>query len=282
MILETLEEGGIPIADCRGQVYDNGANMAGKYKGVQALLLQENALAVFSPCGCHTLNLCGTDSAECCAEAITFFGAVQTVYTLFSSSPQCWEILLSKTGNQSLRSKSDTRWSSRINCVKPFAANLNGIKAALEELLTLNLTPKTRTEINGAIQYVSSFTCILMSAIWFKILAPIDICNKILQARDATIDVEVTNIKELIENLQELRTSWKKIWNEATQVASSMGIEVKLPVRRQRKRKRFHDEEGQDADLPERTEEDESSEEAMFRKTVFFMIIDSVIGGLTV
>jgi len=61
MILETLKDDGIPFADCRGQGYDNGANMTGKCKGDQALLLQENALEVFSPCGCHTLNLCGTN-----------------------------------------------------------------------------------------------------------------------------------------------------------------------------------------------------------------------------
>ena len=35
LILETLKNYGIPIADCRGQGYDNAANMSGKYNGVQ-------------------------------------------------------------------------------------------------------------------------------------------------------------------------------------------------------------------------------------------------------
>ena len=56
--------------------------------------------------------------------------------------------------NESLHSQSRTRWSERISSVKPFTANLNGIKKALKEILELNLTPKTRTEVNGAIKYV--------------------------------------------------------------------------------------------------------------------------------
>lgn len=39
LILKRLEELSIPFEDCRGQSYDNGANMKGKIKGVQARLL---------------------------------------------------------------------------------------------------------------------------------------------------------------------------------------------------------------------------------------------------
>ena len=55
--------------------------MVGKYKGVQSHIIQENSFAILSPCGCNTLNLCGTDSAECCLEAITLFGTIQSIYT---------------------------------------------------------------------------------------------------------------------------------------------------------------------------------------------------------
>lgn len=42
LILKRLEELNIPFEDCRGQSYDNGANMKGKNKGVQARLFQLN------------------------------------------------------------------------------------------------------------------------------------------------------------------------------------------------------------------------------------------------
>lgn len=79
MILETLKEHDIPLSDCRAQGYDNADNMAGKYKGAQARIHEQCVTALFSPCGCHTLNFCGNDAAQCISEAITYFGTVQTV-----------------------------------------------------------------------------------------------------------------------------------------------------------------------------------------------------------
>ncbi len=67
--------------------------MARKYNGVQSVLLQKNSNCIFSSCGNHTLNLVGVDCAESCKEAVTYFGTIQQMYNLFSSSPQRWEIL---------------------------------------------------------------------------------------------------------------------------------------------------------------------------------------------
>ena len=76
--LDTLKEHSININDCREQGYDNGSNMSSKYAGVQAHVLKVNPLAVFSPCACHSLNLCGAHAAEC-PEVETYFGNVQKI-----------------------------------------------------------------------------------------------------------------------------------------------------------------------------------------------------------
>ena len=284
MITETLESHAIPLVDCRAQGYDNAANMSGKYNGAQAIIQKQCSTAIFSPCGCHTLNLCGNDAAECIPEAITYFGTIQTIYTLFSCSPKRWEILAKHIGC-SLHGISGTRWSDRVESVKPFVAHLPGVKLALEDLLELNLTPKTRNEIKGAICYVSSFTCIIMSVVWHRILVPIDFCNKVIQASDTTLDMEVANIESLLAQLVALRDSWKAMWNEAKLVAFSLQIEVKLFKGRStttRKRTRFHDEHTPDENVNEMNEADESPEEAHFRKHIFYVVLDNVIGGLTV
>ena len=91
-LLQFLKDRGISITDCRGQGYDNGANMPGKHKGVQSVITRINPLAIYSPCACHNLNLCGVNAAECCRDAITFFGNVQKLFNFFSSSPTRWEI----------------------------------------------------------------------------------------------------------------------------------------------------------------------------------------------
>jgi len=87
LILTKLEELGIRFQGCRGQSYDNGSNMKGKNKGVQARLLERNARALYVPCGTHTLNLMVADSAEQSVDAIRFFGIVQKLYNLFSAAP---------------------------------------------------------------------------------------------------------------------------------------------------------------------------------------------------
>jgi len=59
LIRTTLKQYNIPLSDCRGQGYDNGSNMRGAYKGVQARILEDNNFAIYSACACHSLNLCG-------------------------------------------------------------------------------------------------------------------------------------------------------------------------------------------------------------------------------
>ena len=116
MITETLESHAIPLADCRAQGYVNAASMSGKYNGAQAIIKEQYLAAMFSPCGCRTLNLCDNDAAECIPNAITYFGTIQTMYTLFSNSPKRWKILAKRIGC-SLHDISVTRWSDRVESV---------------------------------------------------------------------------------------------------------------------------------------------------------------------
>lgn len=81
VILEKLNELKIPFEDCRGQAFDNGANMKGKNQGVQARLLKRNPRAVFVPCGAHTLNLVIADTDKSSKEAVGILGMCK------SSSP---------------------------------------------------------------------------------------------------------------------------------------------------------------------------------------------------
>lgn len=81
------------MENCRGQSYDNGANMAGKYKGVQSRILEKNDLAYFVPCAAHTLNLVGGHAAHTSAEAQTFFGTIHSLYLFFVASTPRSEIL---------------------------------------------------------------------------------------------------------------------------------------------------------------------------------------------
>lgn len=277
MILEVLQSNGIPLQDCRGQGYDNGANMSGKVKGVQAQILKVNPLATFSPCASHTLNLVGVHAAESCPEVATFFGSVNRLYNLFSASPERWAILKEKTGF-SLHRLSDTRWSARIAAVRVVAVHLPSILEALECVLaTCSLASEAKSEANGLISYFKTFDAIILLTVWVKILQCIENRNVILQAGDISLDVQAANIKALQEEMQALCDRWDSLLAEASLVAQTMGVpdHFRTEERRKRKRKRMPD---------EMTQEDattEDSAENAFRNKIFFVAMDSIISALS-
>lgn len=79
IILDTLLSLGLDINDCRGQSYDNAANMSGAYTGLQARIKQHNPLTFYVPCSAHSLNLVGVTAADCCLQATKFYVCAKNI-----------------------------------------------------------------------------------------------------------------------------------------------------------------------------------------------------------
>lgn len=134
----------IPIGNWHGKGYDNATKISGKCNGSQIHIRSINSLSLCDPCVCHSLNLCETNSAMSCKQAVIFLGTVQIVYNIFSCSPQLWNI------GYSLHGLSETRWTDRVASVRPFSAQLPNIIVALQQIIPLNLTPMITTDIDSA------------------------------------------------------------------------------------------------------------------------------------
>ena len=144
--LHKLAELRLSISNCRGQGYDNGANMRGRISGVQARILQLNKCALFVPCSCHCLNLVLGDMAKSSVTAVTFFGIVQQIYLLFSASVQRWQVLKSHVKSFTLKPLSETRWECRVDSVKAIRYQIGDIYDALIDLSETSDDRKCQSE----------------------------------------------------------------------------------------------------------------------------------------
>ena len=169
--LKRLEELGLDLRNCRGQGYDNGANMKGCNSGVQKRILDENPRAFFVPCGCHSLNLVLCDIAKSSTIAMSLFGNLHQIYLLFSASTTRWQILLHHVPNLTVKRVSDTRWESRISSVRAVRFQVGAIYDALVEVAESANDPKARTEAASLARHLKSFPFLVSLVIWYDLLA---------------------------------------------------------------------------------------------------------------
>ena len=169
-VIKSLE---LDINDVRGQGYDNGSNMKGKKQGVQKRIIDINPRAFYTPCGCHNLNLVLCDVANSCPKAISFFGVVQRIYTLFSSSTKRWKILQDNVSSLTLKPLSQTRWESRIESVKAIKFQALEIRDALLQLAKTSEQGRSQEFYQGGAKYKQFFFLKIQTSIHFVIL-----CNK--------------------------------------------------------------------------------------------------------
>ena len=96
-----------------------------------------------------------------------------------------------------------------------------GILKALEECSELNLTP---AGVSSLTKYFSSFTAVLMSAIWIKVLVPIDSITKSFKAEKYQLMLR----RKILKNLSGLHDQWSSILREAKLVAREMNMVILL------------------------------------------------------
>ena len=108
--------------------------MRGKNNNLQKRLLDLNPRAFYVPCASHSLNLIVNDAANLNHHTTGFFCIVQELYKYFSSSAKRWDLLKKYIINLTLKPLSETRWSSRIDAIKPLFTNLSKNYDALYEI----------------------------------------------------------------------------------------------------------------------------------------------------
>jgi len=242
-LLQYLEDESINFTDCRGQTYDNASNMSGRYAGMQAHLRKVNPLAFYIPCMAHSLNLVGVCAVDCCKDAVSFFGFVQSFYTFFSASTRRWAILKDNLSTKGfvLKSLSDTRWSARADAVRAVCAGYDEIKTALLDISAdSEQNGMTRNEANSLASSMDRLETAFMAHIWNAILSRYNETSIKLQSSKCDLKLAVDLLQSLHSFTDDIGNRFDEF--EAMAKQTSDTTEYSSVLSRPRKRKRQFDE----------------------------------------
>ena len=135
-----------------------------------------------------------------------------------------------------------TRWSARIEAVKPLAKRPREILEALNSLKEHDLPAHLCNDVETLSKWLSSFEYTLLVSFWFKVLQAINDVSLLLQGSAITIDEELQLIKSLQNDLKRIREAWHVILEESKLFAGALGLNEQFQEKRQRIRKAFYGE----------------------------------------
>nr|XP_047132570.1 LOW QUALITY PROTEIN: zinc finger MYM-type protein 1-like [Hydra vulgaris] len=249
VLIELLTKHGLEISNCRGQGYDNGSNMKGKNNGVQKRILNLNPLALYVPCGNHSLNLVISDSAWSSVKSIVFFGILQRLFTLFSASVSRWKILIDHVRILHLKKLCDTRWEAKISSVKAIRYQVGDVHDALIALSEIEgCNPETAHEAITLGEQLKDFSFLVSLIVWYDVLFQVNIISKTLQEKD----MDITQSAKLLKSCCSFLENYKKMgFKDAIIKAKDLAIELQVepvfkPLKRIIRVKRHFDEPAQD------------------------------------
>lgn len=229
VIIEKIEQLGLDFVNLRGQGYDNGSNMKGKNIGVQRQILEKNPRSSFVPCSNHSVNLVLNEAASSSVANSAFFSAIQNIYTFLSDSTNRWDILKKhlKSRDVTLKPLCTTRWSSRIDAMKPLRHSLKNIIAALEEISqTSTFKYEVRAEAEGIIRAIN-FQFVCGVCIWYDVLSQVNIASKALQSIKANIQSALTTLRSVKDFLYAYESyGFDKVYDEAVEIANEINVDV--------------------------------------------------------
>jgi hypothetical protein len=114
---------------------------------------------------------------------LLFFGILQKIYILFSSSTKRWKVLLDHVPSLTVKSVSNTHWESRIKSVQAIRYQTPHIRSALSELhQSSDIEFSDKTDAKKLLKSLGSFEFILGMVIWHDILFAINTVSKKLQS----------------------------------------------------------------------------------------------------
>ncbi|XP_065683355.1 zinc finger MYM-type protein 1-like [Hydra vulgaris] len=215
--------------------------------------------------------------ASSTTETTFFFSIVQELYTFFSGSTKCWEVLKKYVSQLTLKPLSATRWASRIDALKPLRFQLCEIYDALILIIEdVNRDAETKVKARGLAKNIKNYKFICGVILWHDILFEINSVSKLLQSVTINISDCVRMLSETIKKVKSYRQSgYIQMKIAAKEIAENLECSTEFPddteVRPRRKKRQFDYEKAVDEPL---------TEEKKFKINFFNYILDITLNSL--
>lgn len=163
---------------------------------------------------------------------------MEKVYTFLSASTNRWDILKAHLSSTDLVPKAicTTRWSSRIDAIKPLRHHLKQIISALKEISQSSKFESTvRAEAAGVIKLIDfQFLCGL--CVWYDLLGQINLASKSLQSITSNVEtalIVLSSVKKFIEDYSS--HGFEKMINDATVLANDINVDVGFATQKRKR-----------------------------------------------
>lgn len=268
LLFEEIEACHLDMNDCRGQAYDNGANMAGAHKGVQTRVLKEYPRASFTPCSCHSLNLVVSDGAKSSVKSTLLFGILQRLYTIFAASTKRYCVISEHVTTLSLKQVCETRWEARINSLQAVRYQYSEIRESLIELSENVDDSKVSSEALSLVSHMEDFSFLVSLILWYDLLFQVNIVSKSLQSKTADLPSTMKLLQRCEDFLKTFRENGlADAIISAKEIAKELEMETSFPKKRRGRMKQVSKED---------SNHEEESAEDIYRREVFLPLVDSV------
>ena len=284
-IIHRLERYGLEYrSNLVGQGYDGASVMSGKHSGVAARIKTDAKHAVYVHCNAHCLNLVLIDTVKAVPEADCFFALLQKLYVYISGSyvHQKWldvQKEMYEGQPRELQKLSDTRWACRYLACRNLMDRLPAVLRVLHDIATENSGERSVDARGLLTQLDISFVSLL--ATFRRLLGDAKVLSDTLQSPSLDLAMALDLVSALKDSFQEYRKEtfvdnlWKSIVDTATKC--NIAIENAEKKRSQKVNSRLG---GSviTSTLGQRKCND--GDKDSFRRTIFYPIVDTILGEL--
>ncbi|KAJ1207517.1 hypothetical protein NDU88_002908 [Pleurodeles waltl] len=184
----------LSLSKLRAQIHDGAANMAGKYHGTQALIGQEQLLALYIRCGAHCTNLgmqavarkysIMEDALLYVQELANLVGQSMPRCTIFSDPIQ--HSIEGPTNVLQIKPLCPTHWMVQVKAVQKVLNSYDPILENLEQLSTSKSSSDVSIRARGLLAYFQRGTTFLGLQIALKVLQLLECLNIAMQGCQQT------------------------------------------------------------------------------------------------